>query len=99
MLPRPFRIRYSYKGARRRYLPDFLVVLADQSKVLVEIKPYKLLKDPLVQRKAQAGHRAAAKKGYTYVVITERDLWSGKVQRLRLFERSEKLRQAPATAG
>ena len=81
----PFKIRYKYNGSYRTYIPDCLVRLIDGREYLVEIKPSRLMDEDLVIRKAKAGTDIAERYGMKYLMLTEYELFSDKVQRLRLF--------------
>ncbi len=61
-------------GKTRRYLPDFLVNMADGSRWLVEVKPSKKLQQAVVKKKMLAGQRWCEEHGATYKFITECEL-------------------------
>jgi len=58
-------------------VPDFLVEMANGSKRLVEVKPSRRLDRPIVQRKLAVGRLFALQDGWTFHVVTEKDLFQG----------------------
>lgn len=58
-------------------VPDFLVSFACGRKRLVEIKPSRKLGRPLTQRKLQVARLFAIARGWTYHIVTERELLVG----------------------
>ncbi|MGE0605936.1 MAG: Tn7 transposase TnsA N-terminal domain-containing protein [Pirellulales bacterium] len=58
-------------------VPDFLVEMANSCKRLVEVKPSSQLAKPLVQRKLAVGRLFAAQEGWTFHVVTEKELFHG----------------------
>jgi hypothetical protein len=58
-------------------VPDFLVSFACGRKRLVEIKPSHKLSRPLTQRKLRVARLFALAQGWTYHVVTERELLAG----------------------
>lgn len=66
------------KNHRCSYVvPDFLVSFAGGAKRLVEIKPSQKLDRPLTQRKLRVARLFAETQGWTYHVVTERELFTG----------------------
>ena len=66
------------KNHRCSYVvPDFLVSFAAGRKRLVEIKPSHKLDRPLTLRKLRVARLFAAAQGWTYHVVTERELLAG----------------------
>jgi hypothetical protein len=66
------------KNAGTSYIvPDFLVEMTDRRKRLVEIKPSDRLARPKVRRKLTVARQFAAKNGWTFHVVTEKELMSG----------------------
>jgi hypothetical protein len=64
------------KGAGISYIvPDFLVEMADAKKRLVEVKPSRRLDRPIVQRKLAVGRLFAAQEGWTFHLVTEKELF------------------------
>ena len=69
-------------------VPDFLVEMTDHPKRLVEIKPSAQLTKPKVQRKLAVARKFAERKGWTFHVITEKELLGSHLQsNLRLLNR------------
>jgi hypothetical protein len=65
-------------GAGTSYIvPDFLVEMTDGRKRLVEVKPSRRLARPIVQRKLAVGRAFAAQEGWTFHVVTEKELFQG----------------------
>jgi len=72
----PFAIKYvSPKDNRfHRYFVDFVLVMQDGSKHLIEIKPLSQCKNPINLAKWEAAKAYCASIGATFTVITEVDL-------------------------
>lgn len=60
-------------GKRRKYYPDFLVQYADRVE-MVEIKPSKRVMQAKVQKKLAAAVGWCEANGYTFRVLTEKEL-------------------------
>jgi hypothetical protein len=58
-------------------VPDFLVEMTDGGERLVEVKPSQRLDRPVVQRKLAVAQRLACEKGWTFHVVTEKELFQG----------------------
>jgi hypothetical protein len=58
-------------------VPNFLVTMCSGSQRLVEVKPSAKLNRPLTQQKLAVGRLFAAKQGWTFHVVTERQLHTG----------------------
>jgi hypothetical protein len=66
------------KDAGTSYIvPDFLVEMADGRKRLVEVKPSGRLTRPIVQRKLAVGRAFADQEGWTFHLVTEKELFRG----------------------
>ncbi len=66
------------KGSGISYIvSDFLVEMADGRKRLVEVKPSRRLDQPIAQRKLAVGRSFAAQEGWTFHVVTEKQLFQG----------------------
>jgi hypothetical protein len=77
-------------------VPDFLVSFVCGRKRLVEIKPSHKLVRPLTQRKLQVARHFAAAQGWTYHVVTERELLVGPLlSNVRLLGRFRQLQVDP----
>jgi len=77
-------------------VPDFLVSFTCGRKRLVEIKPSHKLSRPLTQRKLQVARLFALAQGWTYHVVTERELFAGPLlANVRLLERFRQLQVDP----
>ena len=69
-------------------VPDFLIEMIDGRQRLIEVKPSRRLPDSMVQRKLTVASMFATEQGWTFNVITERELFSGPlVTNLRLLAR------------
>lgn len=74
----PTSTRKRDKDARSSHIvPDLLVEMADGCKRLVEVKPSSQLTRPIVQRKLAVGRLFAAQEGWTFHVVTEKELFHG----------------------
>ena len=74
----PASPRKRQKDAGTSYIvPDFLVEMVDGRKRLVEVKPSYRLARPIVQRKLAVGRAFAAQEGWTFHVVTEKELFNG----------------------
>jgi len=58
-------------------VPDFLVEMLNGQRRLVEVKPSHRLDRPIVQRKLAVARRLADEKGWTFHVVTEKELFQG----------------------
>jgi hypothetical protein len=85
----PTSPRRRQKNAGTSYIvPDFLVELTNGAKRLVEVKHSKKLDRPIVQRKLAVGRSFAAEAGWTFHVITEKELFGGPLlENVRLVNR------------
>ncbi len=69
-------------------VPDFLVEMTDHRKRLVEVKPSDRLSRPKVRRKLAVAEQFAAQNGWTFHVVTEKELLGGGLlSNLRLLNR------------
>ena len=86
------------KNHRCSYVvPDFLVSYSGDRKRLVEVKPSHKLYRPLTQRKLQVAWLFADSQGWTYHVVTERELLAGPLlANIRLTGRFRQLQVDPA---
>ncbi len=79
-------IPYTFRGAQRTYRPDYII-----GKRLVEVKPIRLHKTPLVSAKQAAAATYCASRGLTYeltdVTIDTKALHSAWQERLIRFDR------------
>ena len=62
----PTSFYYHIDGVRRRYVPDFLI----NNNVFVEVKPYYLIEDKIVQLKK----KAVIDEGYSFLFFTKNDI-------------------------
>jgi len=85
----PVNPRRRHNGKQCSYIvPDFLVDMTDHHKRLVEIKPSTQLTKPKVQRKLAVARKFAERKGWTFHVVTEKELSGGHLlKNLRLLNR------------
>ena len=56
------------------YYPDFEILYIDSLRKMIEVKPYSLLNDETVKRKAEAARSFCEKYGMTYEIWTENEL-------------------------
>jgi len=74
----PATPRRREKNAGTSYIvPDFLVEMADGQKRLVEVKASRRMARPIVQRKLAVGRARAAQEGWTFHLVTEKQLFQG----------------------
>ena len=74
----PASPRKRQKDAGTSYIvPDFLVEITDGSKRLAEVKPSRRLDRPIVQRKLAVGRLFALQEGWTFHIVTEKELFQG----------------------
>lgn len=85
------------KAHRTSYIvPDFLVTMTDGAQRLIEVKPSRKLDRPLVRRKLSVARLFAERHGWTFHVITERQLFSGPLlSNIRLLSRFRLLHVNP----
>jgi hypothetical protein len=67
----PFLLRAHADGRVRRHVPDFFLVRADESALLVNVKPAARLADPQVASALEWPGRLAREHGWDY------EVWSG----------------------
>src|SRR5581483_7463289 len=60
---------------------DFLVTMRDGAKRLIEVKPSSKLARPLVQRKLAVARTLCSKRGHTFYILNERELFRGPLLR------------------
>jgi hypothetical protein len=93
------RTRSSAKG-RIRYshiVPDFLVRMVSGKRRLLEVKPSQRLERKIVQRKLAVAGAFARAQGWTFHVVTQRELFAGPLlSNLRLLSRYRSLSADPA---
>ena len=73
----PIEIKYSYRGRKRRYYPDFLVEKENGEMILVEVKPEAYVKSERNALKFLVGKNYAQLKGWEYRIVTEFDIRKG----------------------
>ena len=84
----PFWLRFRDGGRVRRHVPDFLLVRADRSVLLVNIKPAGQAADPEVAEALEWPGRLAAGHGWDYEVWTGADpVYLGNVRFLAGYRR------------
>ncbi|MDQ0897495.1 TnsA endonuclease N-terminal domain-containing protein [Paenibacillus sp. V4I7] len=76
----PIGIRFHYKGRRRRYFPDFLIVTRDGQCYLIEVKLTKFVNTNLNKAKFEAARLLCLEKGWIFQVITEEQIRIGYLQ-------------------
>jgi hypothetical protein len=69
VLPQPFRLRFETGSGFREHVPDFLVVFADGTRWLFDVRPARLIKEEDAAGFAAAGEAALA-SGWRYSVVT-----------------------------
>jgi len=67
----PLRIPYEVSGARRFYLPDFLVSMTNGDSYLIEVKPMSQMEEGRNQIKFAAAKRYAKKHNMIFLIWTE----------------------------
>ena len=68
----PFRMEYTDStGKRRRHVPDFALILADQRKRIVNVKPAERLAEPKVRETLDSAHAVLQSLGF------ETEIWTG----------------------
>jgi hypothetical protein len=77
----PYGIRYHYKGIRRRYFPDYLLLTKDGRYLLVEVKLKKYTDTDLNKAKFIVGQEFCRERNWTYHVVTEDQVRPGFFQR------------------
>ena len=71
----PEKIDYKFNGNDKVYIPDFKIELIDGTILIIEIKPYKFLNDPMVISKRIYGKKFCKEKGYKYITLSEKDIF------------------------
>lgn len=69
-----FHIPYTYKGIHRKYYPDVLIEYKNGLQELIEIKPIKFLRRPVVKAKALAARKYCKQNNLIYKFLTESQL-------------------------
>lgn len=67
----PLELQIDVSGKKHRAIPDFGVHLLDGSRYLIEVKPAEKLRNPLVAQRLLAVGKAAEKKGFKYLIVSE----------------------------
>lgn len=85
------------KANRCSYIvPDFLVTMQNGARRLIEVKPSAKLGRPLVERKMSVARLYAERQGWTFYIVTERDLFSMPLlANVRLLNRFRQLQAEP----
>ncbi|MFD5853294.1 TnsA endonuclease N-terminal domain-containing protein [Cytobacillus pseudoceanisediminis] len=73
----PEKISFVYKGKKRKYFPDFLVLKNDMKKYIYEVKALEKTEDPENKIKFQVGMKFCSERNMKYVVVTEADIRKG----------------------
>ena len=68
-------IKFIYQILKSVYIPDFKIELIDGTILIIEIKPYKFLNDPMVISKRIYGKKFCKEKGYKYITLSEKDIF------------------------
>jgi hypothetical protein len=69
-------------------VPDFLIEMTDNRQRLIEVKPFERLVHPNVRRKLEVTRQFAHRNGWTFHVVTEKQLFVGHLlSNLRLLNR------------
>lgn len=76
----PDRISYNFENRDRNYYPDVGVVLTNNTKVIIEIKPQSKLSDPINIEKFSA----AKKQIENFIVLTENEIFSENLELILL---------------
>ena len=71
----PEKIDYKFNGNDKVYIPDFKIELIEGTILIIEIKPYKFLNDPMVISKRIYGKKFCKEKGYKYITLSEKDIF------------------------
>ena len=86
----PFTIAYQHEGKQYNYTPDFHVT-RDDRQMVIECKPAKYVDKPANQRKFRGAQAWCAARGWTFEVVTDREIRSGyrltNIRRLTQFAR------------
>lgn len=67
----PFQIDYIHKGQAHKYTPDLIVVFADGSKQIWEVKPANQTELEMNKNKWRAAEEACKIRGWSFEVFTE----------------------------
>lgn len=90
----PLVIEYRQDGALLRYTPDFHV--RQGGNFLVECKPCVLVEDRENQRKFHAAHEWCAERGWTFRVVTDREIRTGfRLKNVRFLTRYARQQVSP----
>lgn len=73
----PEKINFVYKGKKRKYFPDFLVLKNDMKKYIYEVKAFEKIEDEENKIKFQVGMKFCSERKMKYVVVTEKDIRKG----------------------
>ena len=87
----PFFLRYSWNGKTCFYLPDFFVSRKDGF-ILVEFKPSFLVENEQNQAKFSAARNLCHRKKWSFLVVTEKDLFQDAMPISRQAGRSGKVK-------
>lgn len=82
----PFSILYA---ETKRYIPDFLILYNSGEKKLLETKGVQFLKDTITEQKTEAALKFCNEKGYTYSILTAKEIKEYETKLGILFSLSE----------
>jgi hypothetical protein len=75
VLHQPFKLGYQVDGKLHTYIPDFLIQLSDDTKLVIEVKPRKFVKKHLI--KLTAAEEILSTHGIRFLVITDEEIDDG----------------------
>lgn len=99
IVAQPFLLRAPVSGASRRHVPDFLLVHADHTVGVVNVKPEKRLGDPKIADALAWPRQLIEDHGWTYEIWTGADpVYLGNVRFLAAVRRRELIEQEAVEA-
>ncbi|MGX1676013.1 TnsA-like heteromeric transposase endonuclease subunit [Streptomyces sp. NPDC055400] len=69
VLPQPFRLGFEHANGRAEHTPDFLAVMPDGGRWLLDVRPWRLVKES-DELKFAAAQELAAATGWRYAVVS-----------------------------
>jgi len=77
----PLCLMYNHAGKRKKYYPDFLLTLKDDSRILVEVKTEEHVNDAENQVKYKVGEMYCQEQVWKFKVLTEEEINKGQLGR------------------
>ncbi|MDH0341630.1 TnsA endonuclease N-terminal domain-containing protein [Chromobacterium haemolyticum] len=70
----PFKFQYAMGNKIRRYTPDFALIMADGSILVIEVKPARSMTKPGVREKFQHIKAAMQRQGHQFILVSSESI-------------------------